>query len=83
MRVTTPVMRPFTVFGFATTHDALSAEAVLAEAQVTAIVIPAPKALGTLCGLALRVPSDEASCAAEALGTAGIVCTGELAMLDR
>jgi len=50
----------FKVVGFASTHDALDAEALLLDLGIDAVPIPAPKALGTLCGIALRLePADE------------------------
>jgi len=52
--------RPFVVFGFNSTHDALDAEAVLADMGVDVVPVPAPAALSARCGIALRVPSDEA-----------------------
>ena len=52
--------RLFKVLGFASTHDALDAEALLLDLGIDAVPIPAPKALGTLCGIALRIePADE------------------------
>jgi hypothetical protein len=47
--------RPFKVLGFATTHDALDAEALLLDLGIDVVPIPAPKTLGTLCGIALRL----------------------------
>ena len=53
--------RQFTVFGFASTHDALDAETLLGDLGIEAVPIPAPKILGELCGIALRIePADEA-----------------------
>lgn len=45
----------FVVYGFASVHDALGAEAALAAAGVSATAIPSPRELGELCGIALRV----------------------------
>jgi hypothetical protein len=54
------IPRLFTILGFASTHDALDAEALLLDLGIDAVPIPAPKALGTLCGIALRLePADE------------------------
>ena len=52
--------RPFEVFGFATTHDALAAEQLLKDLGVPVTPIPAPRSLGgALCGIAPRLePSD-------------------------
>jgi hypothetical protein len=53
--------RAFTVLGFASTHDALDAEALLLDMGIDVVPIPAPKSIGALCGIALRLePSDEA-----------------------
>ena len=46
----------FAVFGFETTHDAMRAERTLEDAAIEVTLIPTPKTLGTLCGLAARVP---------------------------
>lgn len=52
--------RPFVVLGFSSTHDALDAETLLGDLGLDVIPIPAPKAVGSLCGIALRIePSDE------------------------
>ena len=47
--------RRFKVLGFASTHDALDAEALLLDLGIDVVPIPAPKTLGTLCGIALRL----------------------------
>ena len=47
--------RRFAVLGFASTHDALDAEALLLDLGIDVVPIPAPKTLGTLCGIALRL----------------------------
>lgn len=73
----------FVVFGFASTHDALRAEEMLDGAQVSLAVIPTPRALGALCGLALRVPCAQARRAEDTLAAAGIEPTGRIEMLDR
>jgi hypothetical protein len=64
--------RPFVVYGFATTHDALAAETAIKDASLSVTPIPAPRELGSLCGIALRVepvvtPSVEAALAAAGL----------------
>lgn len=52
--------RPFAVFGFGSTHDALDAEQLLGDLGITVVPMPAPKSLGALCGIALRLePADE------------------------
>ena len=53
--------RRFVVFGFGSTHTALDAEALLSDLGIEVVPIPAPKSLGSLCGIALRIdPTDEA-----------------------
>jgi len=81
--VSSPSLQPFTVFGFATTHDALSAESALIDAQVPVRVIPVPKALGSLCGLALRVPQAVEVRACDVLIASAIVATGQASVRDR
>lgn len=73
----------FAVFGFAGTHDALRAESVLLEATVDVALIPTPKALGSLCGFALRVPMAQRQTALAKLLEAEIVPAEETAMADR
>lgn len=54
------IARSFRVLGFTSTHDALDAEALLLDLGIDVVPIPAPKTLGTLCGIALRLePADE------------------------
>lgn len=62
----------YPVFGFATTHDALEAERELKQAGFAVVPIPAPRSLGSLCGIALRLPSEQASSAEEILTRAGL-----------
>jgi hypothetical protein len=64
--------RQFAVFGFASTHDALDAEALLLDLGIEAVPIPAPKTLGGLCGIALRVEIADEERARAYLGDAGI-----------
>jgi hypothetical protein len=61
----------FTVFGFASVHDTIAAEDALVRACVTAVTIPAPKELGELCGIAIRVRPQDADAANRALERAG------------
>ena len=52
--------RTFVVLGFGSTHAALDAEALLSDTGIDVVPIPAPKELGALCGIALRLePADE------------------------
>lgn len=75
--------RDYAVFGFATTHDALAAEAALVGSGVTLTVMPTPKALGALCGIALRVPAEDAAWATGIMAEARITPSGSITMLDR
>lgn len=73
----------FTVFGFAGTHDALKAEEVLLEAGTDVVLIPTPRALGSLCGFAVRVPVSQRDEALSALAAAGRGPDGEAEIEDR
>jgi hypothetical protein len=73
--VTSRAPRLFAVFGFATTHDALAAEAALKSAAIPVTPIPAPRELGSLCGIALRLEVSDAQGAAQLFAEAGIVPT--------
>ncbi len=64
--------KPFVVFGFRTTHEALDAEAALKRAALDVVPVPTPAVLGELCGIAMRVPPEQASRAQEVLLEAGI-----------
>jgi len=77
------VSERFTVFGFATTHDALTAEAALEGARVPVTTIPAPRELGSLCGLALRVPEGDAREAEAAMASAGVAWKSRVEFQDR
>ena len=73
----------FAVYGFVTTHDALTAEAAIERAEVAATTIPAPRELGSLCGLALRVLEIDAPDAEGAMAASGISWTGRIELEDR
>lgn len=75
--------KPYVVFGFETTHDALTAEAVLASAGLALTVMPTPKILGALCGISLRVAEGDAPEAERILAEAGVGCSGSARILDR
>lgn len=64
--------RPFVVFGFGTTHEALDAEAVLKRAGFDVVAVPTPAVIGELCGISMRVAPEHAGPAQEALLLAGI-----------
>ena len=74
---------PFVVFGFQSTHDALSAEAALDAAGLPLTVMPTPKALGALCGIALRIAEPDRADAETVLHDAGIEWSGSISILDR
>ncbi len=74
--------RIFAVYGFATTHDALAAESVVKAAGIAVIPVPAPRALGSLCGVALRVPLDEAEAAEAAVLAARAAWVSRIEMED-
>ena len=65
--------RPFVVFGFRTTHEALAAEVALRDAGIEVVPIPTPPVLGELCGIALRVRPEHADAALAALEQGAIV----------
>ncbi|MDO8848230.1 MAG: DUF3343 domain-containing protein [Coriobacteriia bacterium] len=73
----------FAVFGFEGTHEAIRAEEVLIAAEVDVVLIPTPRALGSLCGFAVRVPIAERASALEALKASGLEPGGEVEMRDR
>jgi hypothetical protein len=64
--------RPFVVYGFESTHAALSAESLLKDMGVAVVPVPAPKSIGRLCGIALRVEPAESDRAEELLANAGM-----------
>ena len=67
-----PEARVFVAYGFASVHDALAAEAALKAGDVAVTAIPSPRALGELCGIALRVAPQDAEPAAAVLARAGL-----------
>lgn len=51
--------RAFVALGFATTHAALDAEALLDDMGIDVVPIPAPAGVSANCGIALRLePRD-------------------------
>jgi hypothetical protein len=64
--------RVFGVFGFASTHDALDAEAALLRCGIEVVPIPAPKNIGALCGIALRIAPEQVDLARACLVRTGI-----------
>ena len=65
-------LQRFAVFGFATTHEALRAERALKDAGLPVVPIPPPHSLGALCGIAMRVPANDAQEARLTLAETGI-----------
>jgi len=73
----------FAVFGFDSTHVALQAESALLAAHEEVALIPTPRALGSLCGFAIRVALDDRGPALKVLAEAGIEPSGEIEISDR
>lgn len=73
----------FAVLGFDSTHDALRAETVLLAAGEDVVLIPTPRALGTLCGFSVRVPAERQDRALDTLADAGLMPTGYVEISDR
>jgi len=69
----TRVPREFAAFGFESTHEALDAEQLLGDLGIEVVPMPAPKTLGSRCGIALRLELADEERAAGYLGAAGIV----------
>jgi hypothetical protein len=63
--------KEFAVLAFASTHDALTAEALLGQMGVDVVPIPTPKAVSSGCGIALRLPIVDEDRALEYLERAG------------
>jgi hypothetical protein len=74
--------RTFAVYGFATTHDALAAETALKAASIPVTPIPAPRELGSLCGIAMRVEPGDVVRLEGVLTQAGLVWTARADIED-
>ncbi len=74
--------RTFLVLGFSSTHDALDAEALLTDMGIPVVPIPAPKSIGALCGIALRLELHDESRALRYLDGAGIGVAARDQVLD-
>lgn len=72
----------FVVYGFSTTHAALTAEEILKAAGLRVVPIPAPARLGTVCGIAMRVPFEQSEEADSALIAARLEATGRFEIDD-
>jgi len=64
--------REFAAFGFESTHEALDAEQLLADLGIDVVPMPAPKTLGSRCGIALRLELADEDRAVAYLEAAGI-----------
>lgn len=80
--MTSRPLKHYAVFGFGSTHDALDGEQLLDDMGVEVVPIPAPKSIGALCGIALRIPADEAERAAEYLLRAELTVTARAEIDD-
>jgi len=74
--------RPFVVLGFGSTHDALDAEVLLEDMGLDVVPVPAPKVLGTLCGIALRIPPEQEERAKRYLHNAQITLVASSVIQD-
>ncbi len=74
--------RVFAALGFSSTHDALDAEQLLQDLGITVVPVPAPKDLGTLCGIALRIELSDEERATGYLSAAGITVTARIEIED-
>jgi hypothetical protein len=74
--------RPFAVLGFGSTHAALDAEALLMDLGIDVVPIPAPKELGALCGIALRLELADEERAMRYLESAGMEPKSRLELED-
>lgn len=75
-------LMPFVVYSFATTHDALSAEALLQDMGVDVVPVPTPPSLGGLCGISMRVPPEQAQHAERLLANAELQWSGKVDIED-
>lgn len=75
-------VRTFAAYGFASTHDALAAEAALRAASIPVLAVPAPRELGSLCGIAMRLELCEAQRAESELVSAGIAWAARVEFED-
>lgn len=74
--------RTFAAFGFGSTHDALDAEQLLGDLGITVVPMPAPKSLGALCGIALRLELADEERAVAYLSAVDIVVTSRALIED-
>jgi hypothetical protein len=76
-------LREFTVLAFVSTHDAMTAEQVVADAGIPARSIPLPASVGAGCGIALRLDPERLGEALEVLARVGISPSGAGSIQDR
>lgn len=74
--------RSFVVYGFESTHSALDGEALLDDLGIEVVPIPTPASLGALCGIALRVPPEDAERAETYLERAGFRWSAKVTIED-
>ncbi len=76
-------LRPYILFGFVTTHDALAAEEVLKKTGIPVSAVPTPSSLaGGLCGIALRIEPVDSDRVRAQLADRGIDVRAEVEMGD-
>jgi hypothetical protein len=78
----TRTRQTFAVFGFASTHTALDAEALLDDMGIDVVPIPTPSTIGELCGIALRVPLEQSERALRYLQNAELVPSANVEIDD-
>jgi hypothetical protein len=74
--------RTFAALGFGSTHDAMDAEQLLTDLGITVVPIPAPKSIGTLCGIAMRIEVADEDRASGYLSAAGIIVSARVEIED-
>jgi len=74
--------RLFAVLGFESTHDALDAETLLSDLGIDVVPIPAPKTIGSHCGIALRIELADEERSVAYLDTAGITVAARVQIED-
>jgi len=74
--------RPFAVFGFVSTHDALDAETLLGDLGIGVTPIPAPAGISARCGIALRLELADEERAQGYLESAGIALAARTVIED-
>ena len=70
------------MLGFPSTHLALDAEALLLDLGIEVVPVPAPAALGRMCGIALRLEPADVETALEYLERSGIEVAAKADITD-